>query len=325
MHAPKRSFTTFALAIGAAMCFTSAAHAGFGRDLLVGLSYLAGVSAPSAERNGYLVLSDEPIPDGWRLTWGRSFGPDAFNRPDAIELGGARLILTNGQAEIQAQQITRGLDGARLFVSTPEPISYQFELNTGVQDVLTVGTFAMRENAYINELGFYDFELNASNRGTRQIDGFVLVDEQTLDFDVGPINISGNVYVDALSAVVEPLFDGLGIENPFAKFSGRATKEALVNDPVEAIRAKIEAGEKVTEEEIQTLAEATILATIFRVPVPDLTFLEDLEDDQLILNDTDATVDTTDGALAVAPEPATITFMVFSTAAACFFRRRRKV
>lgn len=323
IHRPWRG-----LFAGAALCAVAAApaRADFYRNLALGLSALAAPGAPSGQRNGFFRVAYEPIPRGWRADWQRSFGPDAFGRPNSIDLGGARLVLNDGTVEMRVQQFSRFTKGIRYFSSTPEPISYSMELNTGVQDTVVSGTLAYAQNFNMNTLGFYDLSLNISNRGESQIDGFALVDEQTLDFDVGPINVSGNIFADILAAATEPMFSAAGVQNPFAKFSGRATREAIVNAPIDELRAKVERGETVTEAELQAVAEATFLASVLRVSLPDLEFLE-TADVEIIIEDplVDVIDEGTDPfLLTTVPEPATLTFIILPAAAMVLSRRRRQ-
>lgn len=298
----------------------------FFQTLAYGLSALSAPSAPSASRFGQFAITYEPIPRGWRADWIRTFGPDAFGRPNSIDLGFADLTLNTGRMEIRAQQSTRMIDTYSLSITTPTPINYTFELNTGVQDVQLAGNFAMSQDGTINQFGFYDFQLNVSNRGESITDGFALVDQQTLDFDVGPINVSGNIFTDVLAAVTEPMFVGFGVQNPFAKFSGRATKEAELSESIEEIRAKVERGEVVTEADLQHIAEATFIASILRVSLPDLAFMEAAQIEQIVPEPTEDVVDVGQDPLAVSatPEPATLTLIIVPTTALILSRRRRR-
>lgn len=322
------------LVIGVVLCAVSAAPAragSFFRDIAYGLSFLAAPANPSPTRFGQFSATYEPIPRGWRVDFIRVFGPDALGRPNSIDLGFADLTLNSGRVELRAQQSTRVMDTYMLSLNTPVPINYTFTLNTGVQDVNINGVFAMAENGMINQYGFYDLQLNVSNRGEATSDGFALVDQQTLDYDIGPINVSGNIFTDILASVTEPIFAGAGVQNPFAKFSGRATKEAELSAPIEALRAKVERGETVTQDDLDTIAEAEFLASLLNVTLPDLDFLSQV-DVEAILQETatqQPAADSGDVAdpsdFTMTPEPATLTFLIVPTAMVVLSRRRRRI
>lgn len=317
----RRRYALLAAVVLASLLAGQPARADFFRDLTFGLSFLAGPIAPSGSRNGQFNLSYETLQRGWRADWLRAFGPDRFGRPNSIDFGVADLTLNSGTMAIRAQQFTRFMKGVELVVTTPTPINYTLSLNTGAQDILANGTIGITQLLSINEFGFYDLALSVSNRGDSNADGFLVADDATLDFDIGPVNISGNVYADILAMAAEPLFAGIGVQNPFAKFSGRATKEALVEAPVEAIRAKIEQGEAIGDAEMEALVNATLLASILGVTTPDLQFLQDAGVFDVTLEQRGAVAPVEDAAFAV-PEPGTIALLGLPLLLLGLWRRR---
>jgi len=309
-------------ALAAALLDVAPAQGQFFRRLATGLSFLAGPTAPSGTRSGQFVLSYEPLQRGWRAEWNRTFGQDAFGRPNSIDLGVADLTLTGGNLRVSAQHFTRFMKGVELFVNTPTPISYSMSLNTGFQDASATGVISINEALGINQFGFYDLNLTISNRGNFNTDGFAVVDENaTLDFDVGPISVSGNIFADVLAAVTEPLFAGVGVQNPFAKFSGRATKEALVAAPIEQVRSRVERGEVISQEEMEAVVNATLLASILGVTTPDLEFLQDAQVAAFSAQEAGALV--APGGGFAAPEPATMVLLGLPLAI-LFWRRSRR-
>jgi len=70
----------------------------------------------------------------------------------------------------------------------------------------------------INALGFYDLTLTYSSRRTVQQEG-IENDTQTYDSDIGPIDVSGNIFADALALITDPYFEQTGQPNPFSALS----------------------------------------------------------------------------------------------------------
>ncbi|MBN1488827.1 MAG: PEP-CTERM sorting domain-containing protein, partial [Phycisphaerae bacterium] len=128
------------------------------------------------------------------------------------------------------------------------------------------GSILINNSGSINALGFYDLQIFVSNRGDYVEDGFIVVDDGDLDFDIGPINISGNVYLDMVAALTEPLFAAANAPNPFAKLTGRATKPVVISAMKDAITAKVASGQILTDDEIDALVNLSITASLLDEP-----------------------------------------------------------
>ena len=181
------------------------------KDLLLGLNLLD-------YRTG---LKKNYLGKGW------DFDATAFYSGQTYRFGWADLTLGAGQAtsvQISAGYTLRGLPSARFSMSTNNPLAYTLNANYGVQDLTAVGSMLIDVDTTINALGFYDMTFHISNRGTFQTEGFAGQDQGTLDFDAGPIVVSGNIFADILAAITQPLFAAAGAENPFAKFSQKAVR-----------------------------------------------------------------------------------------------------
>lgn len=188
----------------------------------------------------------------------------AFYNGRRFNFGLADLTLT-GQMTGSVGITRRGLPAAEFNLSTPSianGMDYTFNFNNGIQDLTATGTVGVNIRTSINALGFYDQTIQISNRGTYATDGFGVVDSGTLDFDVGPIDVHGNIFADAIAVLTQPLFDATGTDNPFAKFSGKATKAIEANQKVEQLRARIDAGEVLSDDEIAVLVNNTVLAAM---------------------------------------------------------------
>jgi hypothetical protein len=112
--------------------------------------------------------------------------------------------------------------------SPTSPIRYAFNLDTGVQSVELDGTVLVDAALTLNRLGFYDLQLALSSRQTATQEGLLGDTTTNRDFDIGPINVSGNIFTDALALLTDPLFQAAGRSNPFAALSGREQLKAIV-------------------------------------------------------------------------------------------------
>jgi hypothetical protein len=302
----------------------------FYRGLFRGLSRLSAPTAPSGQRLGQFRISREPFPDGWRFAFNRSFGPDAYGYPDRIDVGLADLTFNSGTVRWQGQISQRGIPSVKFTAATPTPINYTLNVNNGIQDLSIEGAqLAYTTNMNVNALGFYDYVLSVSSRGEYDIDGMLIVDSGSLDFDVGPVNMSGNLLGDALAVLTAPLF--VDTENPFAKFSGRSTKMIEVEQTRSALTGRATSGEILTDEEMDDLVEATLVAAALAGTAPDFSYLADeafaptLEAlDVTFVEDTSGTGN---GAAAdrnlLVPAPATATLFIVASAILLVIRRRR--
>lgn len=221
------------------------AQAGLYKDLARGLALLD--YRISGERN---ILGD-----------GQTFNANAFYNNRRFDFGVAELDLT-GTVSMSAGFTRRGVPGADFSLNTGGvPLSYSFKIN-GAQDVRASGSVLIDIDTDINALGFYDQTFQISNRGTFETNGLLGSDEGTLAFDAGRIEVSGNIFVDALAAVTDPFFQASGTENPFAKLSGQAAKLASATSKIESLQARALAGEILSDAEIASLVNNTILAAM---------------------------------------------------------------
>jgi hypothetical protein len=198
----------------------------------------------------------------------------------------------------------RGLPTASFSLNTGgAPMNYTFDFNSGVQDLLARGQVFVDIDTEINALGFYDQTFLISNRGSYDTDGFVVRDSGTLDFDAGPIVISGNIFIDILAAVTEPFYASCGTENPFSKITGRATKAVELQASADLLRSRLEAGHVLTDEEIATLINNTVIAAMLGGQPSDHLF-DDLFLPEGILDAEKAALMGIDGIdFLTAPEP----------------------
>lgn len=269
------------------------------RDVARGLALLDFQFA--GERN---VLGD-----GITVNAGASYNNRTF------DFGLAQLNLT-GSVSMSAGFTRRGLPGANFSLNS-SGLSYDFIINNGIQDMTASGQAVVDVSANINALGFYDKVIQISNRGTFDTDGSVGDNSGTLDFDVGPINVSGNLYADLLAAVTQPIFDAAGAENPFAKLSEQATKLVDATKSIDFLRAKAATGETLSEAEMAMLVNNTIIAAVLGGEPSEELLAQVLASQEL--GPTSATLT---GPVTV-PEPFILTPLTLAGAALLVQRRRR--
>lgn len=253
--------------------------------------------------------------DGWDLNAGAFYSNDTFN------LGVGELTL-NGSVLANAGYTMRGIPAGHFTLSTNNsPLSYTFDMNTGFQDTVITGSVLINVDTDVNLFGFYDQTFQISNRGTYATDGFGLNDAGTLDYDIGPWNLSGNIYVDALAAVTQPFFDLTNTENPFAKISARATRVAGMTEKVEELRARIAAGEILSDDDMATLVSYSMLSDMIQ-PDPLANPLQGFFQPENLLGDQETSDSPFDFSLvAGVPEPTGLALLALALP---LLRRRRR-
>jgi hypothetical protein len=135
-------------------------------------------------------------------------------------------------------------------------------MNTGIQDFSWTGNILVDGEGRINILGFYDLEMRVVNTGESTADGVALKDEQVTDFDTGPINVSGHVVFDAIATILQA--NG----NPATAVPPRlVTGAAQRGKTVDELMAGLEAGERLTDEEVQFLVEQMFVTAFLSDPL----------------------------------------------------------
>ncbi len=151
----------------------------------------------NGQRSGRLRIVPNRLGQGYRLELDRSFGLDSRGRPEVFDLGAVELEL-NGSISSTLSYTRRGLLIGSADINTNN-LNYALRFQTGGQDAVLSGTLNGLQNIEINQFGFYDASLNLSNTdATLTLDGAIAEGTRDADFDLGPINIRGNIYLDAL-------------------------------------------------------------------------------------------------------------------------------
>ncbi len=162
--------------------------------------------------------SRNPLSGGADLLITRQFNGNLF------DFGAAELTL-QGPISLQVSAGGRLLPTIDATFSTAvnaqnpaTQLNYNFVSDTGPQSTTISGSTIIDGSFSVNALGFYDLTLTSSTRSTIDREG-VVTESGTLDSDVGPIAVSGNVFADALTILTDPLFEQTGNANPFAALS----------------------------------------------------------------------------------------------------------
>ncbi|MEZ6082687.1 MAG: hypothetical protein R3E58_01720 [Phycisphaerae bacterium] len=155
---------------------------------------------------------------------------------ETLDFGATELTLS-GAPVFTVTTGGRGLQVLDVSLNTNNnPLNYIMTTDTGNQITTVTGSFFLDATASINSFGFYDLQLDVSSRQTIVQDGSIDESTREEDFDIGPINLRGNLFADLLATITDPIFDLLGVDNIFAQFSGAAQfQDLLANEALSAL------------------------------------------------------------------------------------------
>jgi len=123
-----------------------------------------------------------------------------------------------------------------------EPLTYELNFDAGAQATRITGSLLVDADLNLNAFGFYDLGLNYSTRQTVVNSGTVSNSTTDFDADLGPINVRGNIFADALAAITDPLFAAARQPNPFEFFSGANQLKLAIQAQGDALLASLGAG-----------------------------------------------------------------------------------
>ena len=205
----------------------------FGRTLslsIVGFAIAMGGSARAEMQKVATVLDyvgfdligqRNPLSGGIDFLATSTFDGSPFDFGSAdLSLSGPLSLQVNAGGRILPQlevSFTTAVNGN----TDATPLSYVFNVDTGFQSSQVSGTMLADVDFTLNGLGFYKLGITYSSRQSVTKDG-IPANGTTNDFDLGPVNISGNLYADILAILTDPIFNQTDQTNPFEQFSGRA-------------------------------------------------------------------------------------------------------
>jgi len=217
------------------------------------------------------------------------------------------------------------------------PLSYNLNFDVGGQQSSISGTLLIDGAVSLNRLGWYELNIDTSSRQTVVNDGRFDNGQKTFDFDVGPINVRGNIFADMLAAVTDPFFKAANTQNIFAGFSGQARLKQVLNTRLEDAVTGFAGGVTASSRTVQTLSP---FADLFVLSPTDLSAEEVRPSDRqlaeaAVFDHADnarspshsalSRFDTTAPAPAgVVPEPSVLLLMLLGVPA-ILSRRRRSV
>jgi hypothetical protein len=334
----------------------SAASAdGFGQTLFRGLLYVGNPNYLTSPQNGPLYnynrytqqLQYDRASDGYTFESFRSFGPDSYGNPNTLNLGPLKIQLTTDPTLLQSNQPTGILSrvgystriipevffntqtGQNIFNQfsgitnfSPSPLNYTVTLNTGFQDYEWTGNALINAQGNLNALGFYDFQMRFTNVGNYTADGVLVKDEQVTDFDLGPIDVSGNVLMDAIASI----WQSTGATE--AATIPRILDDSSQKDKkLDSLLTSLRAGETLSDDDMQYIAQRMVEAAFRADP---LGFIQNglpsevpgFEGFSMSLTQTEA--DASLSTVTAVPEPGTLALVASAAAAAAAARRWRR-
>ncbi|HMQ15724.1 MAG TPA: PEP-CTERM sorting domain-containing protein [Phycisphaerae bacterium] len=214
------------------------APAGLFEDLYRGLDLIAtpfgsptsatGIGgAQNGQRFGRLRVVPNRAGEGYRLEFNRTFGNDSTGRPEVLDLGAMELEL-NGSISSTAGYTTRLFNIGNIQTNANN-VAYALRGKSGAQDFTLSGTFNMAQNLEVNEFGFYTLSLNIANDvSALTLDGVAVDGSVPTVYEVGPISIKGNIFVDAFGAILA----GMGVDTS-------ALSDIFPESPIDRISAAI--------------------------------------------------------------------------------------
>jgi len=271
---------------------TEAQGKGLGRKLVRGLTNSltptigAIQNGPNVNNNIFAQrFSENPLTKGRSYEFERIFGDDSYGNADTLNLGllNVQLRQPDGSGlqgsgvynkigynlrlvpELywEARSTGRNISGFAGAAAVAAPIQYNIDANNGFESSNLSGQIIFDSKGSMNILGFYDMRVIASNTGQLTTDGVGEDRNQDVNFDIGPVNVSGNVWVDTALAVADLIGEQVfGI--PPDDFNPGLARE---RNPDE-ISAAIAAGQAVSGPELAALLDAH-MADPEGVPLPE--------------------------------------------------------
>lgn len=224
------------LALLVAGTLSATAHAGLWENIYTALDYAAtpsgypvfatgdGTRVNGARSGRVRIVPNGVVGSGYRLEFDRTFGVDSRGRGETFRFGSEGELRLQGTVQMTAGYTSSLLSnkdswrGGELNLQTNN-LSYGVRTKLGAQDVELTGTLNMANTIEVNPLGFYNARINVSNSNSQVLlDGVVVRDADPTNFDIGPIDISGNIYIDALGVFLGALgVDTSALEDLFPR------------------------------------------------------------------------------------------------------------
>lgn len=290
---------------------TTEARADIGRRLFRGITYAMSPSigtiqnGPLPDNNVFRQHFIYNIPGrgiGYEFT--RTFGTDSFGNAQQLDAGPVNMALQGqihnrivlNRAIIPEINIQSDTGGAAL--------NYNLNVFTGAQNLGLQGSFTGNITGTLNALGFYNLQVIGNNTGTRTADGMVYTDDQSTNFDLGPVNVSGNIFLDIAAGFFQATLNSLAASE-FSIPSSAAARVVTPDNGVSAVLSASSAGTPPVD--LNQLIGQALVQSMFAEALADLSSAEAMSLDSLIASLLPELTDGNGGlASAQAPEPATL-------------------
>lgn len=170
------------------------------------------------------------------LTGGIDFLTTQTFNNETVDLGRSELTL-NGPLSFEFHTGNRLLHTVDISFGTSvnsqgqaQPLTYAYTQRLGLQDTTLEGSLLLDGDLSVDQLGFYDLSLRYSTRNDYSSEGPYGPQSDTFDADAGPINVSGNIFVDLAAVLLDPFFVRSGQDNPLTPLSGiKQTQDRLAS------------------------------------------------------------------------------------------------
>lgn len=169
------------------------------------------------------------------LTNGREFLLTNTFSGNSIDFGNWSLTL-QGPLSVGFSTATRPVRGMDFTFGTAASSSaststfnYSLDYHAGKTTASASGSLLVDGGVHLDQLGFYSVNMNVSSRQTLANTGTGVSQSNQYDLDLGPVNVNGNIFVDAFVAITQPLFDASGKTNPFAQLSGLSQLRTIID------------------------------------------------------------------------------------------------
>lgn len=213
---------------------------GFYEDLYRGLGYFAtpsgspvtgvtGGGLSNGSRFGRLRIVPNDFGNGYRLELDRTFGSDTRGRPETFDLGPLELTLS-GSMQSTVQYTSRLIPTVNVDIFANN-MQYLLSTKSGAQDFSLSGTLNVNHQLEVSRLGFYYLTMEITQTNSElTADGIIVDGTVDSDYNIGPITVRGNVFVDMAAAALNGFgLDASGLEQLFP-----ASPIARINDEITA-------------------------------------------------------------------------------------------
>jgi len=316
------------IVLGALILFgVAVAEAGLWQNIYRGLDLVAtptgspvvttgdGTRVNGARSGRLRIVPNGVFGKGYRLEFDRTFGADSRGRPEVFRLGVFGDVTLQGGTQVTAgyNQFFNKRYKTGFADVTINGLRYDVRTKVGLQDAELSGTLNLAGALDINMLGFYELTFNASNtNSTFKLDGVVVRDEQATNFDVGPISVRGNIFVDGLLAGVAST--GLVPDNLTAIFP-----KSPIDRITDAIAEQVQRETAVLGDSVTADVPTLVLRTVLQ---QDGDAAQQLASALAANADLQAASRSSDASRSVVPEPGTLLLMACG-AALLGYRRHR--